>query len=399
MSGVVVTGGADGIAAVVDDLLAMTAVLRTAATALADALADLTAPALQWSLAAVEPADPVGIASVRHGLATQGAALRSADDCATLLAVHLLAAAAAYENAEQDVGSSFLDRLADSVWGSTSFIPPALIASMSGVPERDFSPVAALPHLLSPFVIDGTPVLHDLGPDPRSTIAPRTLSDLILDLADRNQGRPGEISVSFVTGTDGVRRAIVDIPGTKSWNPAPVADVTSVGTDILAIAGHDTSYERGVFAALADAGVRPDVPVLLVGHSEGGIVAVNAARDAATSGRFHITHVVTAGSPVGSLAAKLPSSVQLLALENTADVVPALDDMPNPDRVNVTTVRAGEQRGSIGANHDLQQSYEPEAVSAQTAGNGSIDAFLHSADGFLSSDTMITHAYQVTRSP
>ena len=138
--------------------------------------------------------------------------------------------------------------------------------------------------------------------------------------------------MSFVTGTDGRRRAIVDIPGTKSWNPAPVADVTSVGTDILAIAGHDTSYERGVFAALADAGVRPDDQVMLVGHSEGGIVAVNAARDAAASGRFRVTHVVTAGSPVGALAAELPSSVQLLALENTADVVPALDDVPNPDR-------------------------------------------------------------------
>ena len=138
---------------------------------------------------------------------------------------------------------------------------------------------------------------------------------------------------------------------------------------------------------------------MLVGHSEGGIVAVNAARDAARSGRFRITHVVTAGSPVGALAADLPANVQLLALENSADIVPALDDVPNPDRPNVTTVRADEQHGSIGANHDLLQSYEPEAVSAQNAGNGSIDAFLHSADGFLSSDTMSTHAYQVTRAP
>lgn len=398
MTGVVVTGGADGIAAVTDDLLAMATVLRTTATALADTVTDLSAPALQWSFAAAEPADPPGIESVRRDLAAQVTALRSADDCAALLAVHLLAAAAAYSDAEHEAGASFLARLADSVWGCTTLVPPALVASMTGRPERDFSPSVALPRLLSPFLADGAPVLHDLGPDPTTTIAPRTVSDLILDLARRNLGRPGEISVSFVTGSDGVRRAVVDIPGTKSWNPAPVADVTSVGTDIRAIAGHDTSYERGVFAALADAGVRPDVPVLLVGHSEGGIVAVNAARDAAASGRFRITHIVTAGSPVGTLAATLPSTVQLLALENTADIVPGLDGVPNPDRVNVTTVRVDEQRGSIGANHDLEQSYEPEAVAAQTAGNGSIDAFVRGAKGFLSSDTMTTHAYQVTRS-
>jgi pimeloyl-ACP methyl ester carboxylesterase len=154
-----------------------------------------------------------------------------------------------------------------------------------------------------------------------------------------------------------------------------------------------------VFAALADAGVGPHVPVLLVGHSEGGIVAVNAARDAAASGRFRVTHVVTAGSPVGTIAADVPSGVQVLALENTADVVPGLDGVPNPDLTNVTTVRTSEEHGSIGANHDLQLSYEPAAVAAQTAGNGSIDAFLHSARGFLSADTMTTHAYQITRSP
>ena len=399
MSDVVVTGGADGIAAVVDDLLATAAALRTTTTAVSDALADATAPALQWALVTAAPADPTGIAAVQRTLSGQVAALRWTGECAAALTMNVLAAAAAYRDAEQGVGDSFLHEFADTMLSGSWVVPPTLISSLSGLPERDFSPVTALPHLLSLFVIDGSPVLHDLGDDPTTTVAPRALSDLVLDLAARNQGRPGEISVSFVTGADGVRRAIVDIPGTKSWNPAPVADVTSVGTDILSIAGHDTSYERGVFEALADAGVRPDVPVLLVGHSEGGIVAVNAARDAASSGRFRITHVVTAGSPVGGIVGELPGNVQLLSLENTADIVPALDGLPNPERVNVTTVRVSEQHGSIGANHDLQQSYEPAAVSAQTAGDGSVDAFLHGAAGFLSGDRMTTHAYQITRSP
>ena len=191
MSTVEVTGGVDGIAAHIDDLHALAAVLRTTSIALEDAVDDVTAPTLQWTLVAAEADYPTGIASVRRELGAQRAALQSVDELAASLMLLVLAAAAAYRDAEQSVGSSFLDSLADSVWGSTSLLPPALMASMTGVPEHDFSPMYALPRLLSPFILDGSPVLHDLGPDPTTSIPPRTLSDLVLDLSTRNQGRPG----------------------------------------------------------------------------------------------------------------------------------------------------------------------------------------------------------------
>ncbi len=249
---------------------------------------------------------------------------------------------------------------------------------------------------------DGHPVLHDLGPDVRrrATAAPHDLADLVGGLALRDSGRHGEISVSFVVGADGRRRAIVDIPGTKSWDPAPNHDITSVSTDIRAMAGLDTSYEDGVFDALSAAGVGPHDDVLLVGHSEGGIVAVNAARDAARSGRFRVTHVVTAGSPIGKIAAGLPDDVQLLALENRADVVPATDGAANPARPNITTVTVDDQHGSVGANHSLDQTYRPAAAAADDSGNASVEAFVGSADGFLDAapgESMTTSAYQITR--
>ncbi|HEY2296524.1 MAG TPA: hypothetical protein VGH43_02250 [Jatrophihabitans sp.] len=106
---------------------------------------------------------------------------------------------------------------------------------------------------------------------------------------------------------------------------------------------------------------------------------------------------MTAGSPVGGLVAKLPANVQLLSLENDADIVPRLDAAANPDRRNVTTVRIDDDHGGIGANHDLDESYLPEATEAQTAGSDSVDAFLASAHGFLSGHSMSTHAYQITR--
>lgn len=399
MTGVTVTGGADGIAAHVSDLLALARLLDVGAGTVDDTLGAVTSPGLGWAIGLALAHDPAGAHDLQTRLGSLTTALRAAGDELGALSFSLLTTVATYQGAEHRVGSSVLSRLADDLWSGFSPVPTALIAHLTGVPEHDFTPLAELPRIVATVLPDGSPVLHDLGEDAAVTIPPRALSDLVLDLATRNQGRPGEISVSLVTGTDGHRRAIVDLPGTKSWNPAPGPDVTSVGTDIIAIAGRSTSYERGVFAALADAGVGPDTEVMLVGHSEGGIVAVNAARDAAASGRFRITHVVTAGSPVGDLAKGLPSNVALLSLENTADVVPALDNAPNPDLRNVVTVRERQQHGSIHANHSLEQSYEPEAVDTQTAGNGSVDAFLAGAHGFLSGSSMTTHAYQISRAP
>jgi hypothetical protein len=397
--GVVVTGGADGIAAHVEDLLGLAALLRTTGTELDDELADLGATGFEWALLTTGSVDPAGAAAIRADRSALAGLLRGSAAHSAFLAFELVAAAASYEAAEQRVGTSFLQRLGETLWSVGSPVPPDLVAAVTHVPESELSPLNAVPRGLARVLPDGHAVLHDLGTDygAAGVLPPRALSDLIIDLSARNQGRPGEISVSVVAGADGRRRAIVDIPGTKSWIPAPVPDVTSVGTDVIAIAGRTTSYERGIFAALDDAGIDAHTDVMLVGHSEGGIVAVDAARDAATSGRYRITHVVTAGSPVGVLAKDLPADVQLLSLENDADIVPRLDGAPNPDRPNVTTVRVDNDHGSVGANHDLDESYLPEATDAQTAGSASVAAFLASARGFLDGRSMSTHAYQITR--
>jgi pimeloyl-ACP methyl ester carboxylesterase len=203
--------------------------------------------------------------------------------------------------------------------------------------------------------------------------------------------------VSIVTDADGTEHAIVDIPGTKSWNLSPNPDVTSVGTDLRAMAGLDTSYEEGVMQALTAAGVGPHMDVMLVGHSEGGIIAINTARDAMRSGRFRITHVVTAGSPIGEVSEQLPRSVQVLALENDDDVVPATDSADNPEEPNLTTVHVADEHESIGGNHSLDETYVPEADAADASGNASVDAFLAGAGRFLTGVATRTHAYQITR--
>jgi pimeloyl-ACP methyl ester carboxylesterase len=249
---------------------------------------------------------------------------------------------------------------------------------------------------------DGQP--HVVPVSSGSTAAPRTLTDLIGGLARLTDDRTdGEVDVQIITTRDAsgalVRRVIVDIPGTGDWDVARRTDhdVTNIGTSLRALSGEPTSYEAGVLAAMRAAGVRPTDEVLLVGHSQGGVIAVNTARDAIAGGEFNVTHVITAGAPIGGTVGALPPTVAVLALENQGDIVPETDGRPNPDRPNVTTVTVHHDHGAVVPNHDLDQSYLPGASDVEASDNPSVQAYLASIDGFLDGDTSTTQRLLITR--
>lgn len=406
---ITVTGGADGIAARTSDIDALRGLVGDALGSLDDVSGTLGSFGLFAALAAGAAVEPGGTGAIARRLAE----LRDGPLAATRtelgqVQLRLWFAAAGYEHTESGLLGAIgglADHVGDAMWDAATgnlgdaadqlfrAAPDAVDLVMRGLSEFEAAYAALVP--------DGHPVLQDRGTDARPEFAdpPRTLDALLSELTLRSQGNPGAISVSLVTDADGRRCAIVDIPGTKSWDPAPNPDVTSVGTDIRALTGQATSYEDGVLAALHAAGVGPDTDVMLVGHSEGGIVAVNAARHALASGQFHVTNVITVGSPVGQLLDDLPDSVQVLALENSADIVPAFDDAANPDRPNITTVTVDNEHDDIGLNHNLAATYLGEAELAEHSGNASVDAFLGSADEYLSGTRMTTHAYVITRGP
>lgn len=227
--------------------------------------------------------------------------------------------------------------------------------------------------------------------------APRGLTDLMRALGDRDRGQvPGGIDVRVLTGPDGRRSAIVDITGTRNWGYGG-KHVADLYTNERALVGKSTAYEQGVLDAMRQSGVQPTDPVMLVGHSQGGLVAVTAARDAVRTRRFNVTHVVTAGSPIGLTAGTLPSTVRVLALENAHDVVPHADGRRNPDTRTVTTVSSSRGDGSISGNHSIDASYVPLADDAERSGNRSVRGFLTSARDFLRAEQATTHTYQVER--
>ena len=68
---------------------------------------------------------------------------------------------------------------------------------------------------------------------------------------------------------------------------------------------------------------------------------------------FHVTHVVTAGSPIAGVHGYPPGS-HVLSLENHGDVVPLLDGHDNADTNQQVTVRFDDHETSIAGNHGLR---------------------------------------------
>jgi hypothetical protein len=127
------------------------------------------------------------------------------------------------------------------------------------------------------------------------------------------------------------------------------------------------------------------------------MVAVTAARDAVRSGEFDVTHVITAGAPVGLTAGSLPRQVQLLALEGRRDVVPHLDGTANPDLPNVTTAVGSRGDGSILGDHAMGTTYVPLGADAAASDSASIQHFLAGAQGYFQAASVETHTYQIER--
>jgi pimeloyl-ACP methyl ester carboxylesterase len=161
------------------------------------------------------------------------------------------------------------------------------------------------------------------------------------------------------------------------------------------ISGADTTYAEGIRRAMTEAGIGPHDPVLLVGHSLGGM---EAASMLAHGSGFDVTHVVTAGSPIAGIHGYPPGS-HVLSLENRGDVVPLLDGHDNADSVPQVTVQFDDHETSIAGNHALAH-YVRGAGAVDASPDPSIREQLHSLrlHGFLGGHVPATsQILQVTR--
>ncbi len=256
---------------------------------------------------------------------------------------------------------------------------------------------------------DGEPVVTARGDLPTTPGSPpRGLADVMRHLDEVNQwstpGRPGNqgtIDIQTWTDAAGLRHHLVYLPGTDDLHTLPWTmddDVRDLPTSFLAVDGQRTSYAQGILQAMHRAGISADEPVLLAGHSQGGI---EAAWIASHSSDFTIAQVVTAGAPIG-LMGDYPPGTQVMSFENDGDVVPLVDGEDNPDATNHVTIRFDDPAPDIGGSHALSH-YIDGAAGADRSSDPSIAdqiAHLHAA-GFLTGRDAVGHsqAFQITRGP
>ena len=168
-----------------------------------------------------------------------------------------------------------------------------------------------------------------------SELAPRSVADIFREQY-RLGADDGQVQIVRVTQPDGSSAWIVQIPGTQEWGPQRGDNPVDLTTNVRMMAGQSTHMQAQVAEAMRAAGVRQGEPVMLTGHSQGGITAAALAADPGFRSTFAVRSVVTGGSPIARF--DIPDSVSVLSLEHDQDAVPMLDGRENPDRPNWITV-------------------------------------------------------------
>ncbi|GIG28726.1 hypothetical protein [Cellulomonas marina] len=176
--------------------------------------------------------------------------------------------------------------------------------------------------------------------DPPQVPAPRDAAGVLAAVGAVASGwacRPGAravVGLQRLDHPDGGRAWLLLVPGTVEWRPGTSvpADLTS---DLQLVAGRSDPLTAGALAVLAGAGVGPDEPVLLAGHSQGGLVVQAVA--GAAAGTYAVRGVLTAGSP--DVPRALPPGVPVRHYRHPTDPVPQLDGLPDVVGGDVTVVR------------------------------------------------------------
>jgi hypothetical protein len=154
------------------------------------------------------------------------------------------------------------------------------------------------------------------GPDLGALDAP------LRDVAALGRLGHGMIAVREVADPGGPPRYVVELPGMAGWSATPYPQ--QFAGALAAAELPRCAYSRAVGKALTAADVPAGADLLLVGHSEGGLVALELAADPAFNGprgRFHVTHVLAAGVPDDARPAAAGSGTSVLVLQNTDDPI------------------------------------------------------------------------------
>lgn len=175
------------------------------------------------------------------------------------------------------------------------------------------------------------------GPlDVRRTVSrpasrPASLDELAARLPDGAEPA-GQIRIERYEDAAGPRW-IVYSAGTVTFAADSGDEPFDLESDVRGVAGTPADAQQAVLQAMADAGIAPGDPVLLVGHSQG---ALNAMR-IAERGEYDVEGVVQFGGPTEQIPA--PPGVAVLQVVHEQDLVPALGGVAAAAAGGTLTIR------------------------------------------------------------
>jgi pimeloyl-ACP methyl ester carboxylesterase len=296
--------------------------------------------------------------------------------------------------------------LLDGLWEG---LTPGLPGGPLGIPTFTPDTESAAGLLAALYGDDGT---YDVSPTdlsvPSGGTQPGTLADVLAHLSETSAlsdadhpGNNGTVEIQTIRDGDGDIRHIVYLPGTDDMATLPWTqdgDVRDMATNFLLINGQDNAHLQGIQQAMHDAGIQPGDPVMLAGHSQGGM---EAAAILSNHDDFNVTNVVTAGSPTAQVPG-FPPGTHVISLENQGDVVPLLDGEENPDSPQQVTVHFDDRGSDIGDSHSLDH-YTNGAAAVDASADQSLVEQLDSlhAHGYLGTggQDVSSQVFQITRQP
>ena len=158
------------------------------------------------------------------------------------------------------------------------------------------------------------------------------------DVYPEHSSLDGAVAVERITHEDGSQSFVVLIPGTQEWTVSEVHPM-DMASNLEMMYSSSPAIVDGIYQALELAGANPADPVILIGHSLGGIAATSLA-STALAGHWNIQGVVTVGSPTALI--ETAEGIPVLHIENDEELVSNLDgkdgrtNPATPDRVTVT---------------------------------------------------------------
>lgn len=288
-----------------------------------------------------------------------------------------------------DIPADWLEKVVDRVARVSPVASPGLRPLGDDAVPWVAGGLAGLATAPGPREVRALPVIGSR----RTATPPRNVTDLVTDLTGLTGPRGAVVEITQLPRADGTSSWVVAIPGTQDWSVGH-DDPLDLASNLQAMGGQTADSTRAVLAAMAAAGIGPHEPVVLAGHSQGGLVASQIA----ALGGYAVGAVLTVGSPTGSSATA--ATVPTLSLEHESDVVPALDGRAPSDDPRRTTVRGRaprEARRSFSRSHGTRE-YAELAEQVDASDHESVAHWRETVDELLGDgEAGTTRAYRLQR--